>query len=226
MNQGKYIITTLFTFMMISTSFAVELPGPSITITTTTSISKSQAVTLGDLMTTYFTTVGSRLPESYTDIQLKFTNIPKTPGLHQALQKGVMMGLIKNVPISLHFLSTKVNEDAFKMLAKKRSQIDLPIIQGERLSAQRLTELDDHLPDYFTQTTAQNTDSTSLSQIKNFAILEDVYQKLKNQHIQGSTFNDEKLIQGAIQGMTRATEDEHTTYFPPAEAQEFSDELN
>ena len=59
-----------------------------------------------------------------------------------------------------------------------------------------------------------------------FEILADAYNKLVNEHIDNATFDHRNLIYGAIQGMTEATDDPYSAYFPPIEAKEFNEGLS
>lgn len=81
---------------------------------------------------------------------------------------------------------------------------------------------------YDTGTVMQNIDIGALypiNTVSNFAILNDVYEKLKYNHYDSAKFQDEILIQGAAKGMAEASNDKHTAYFPPAESKNFQDEL-
>lgn len=59
-----------------------------------------------------------------------------------------------------------------------------------------------------------------------FPILNDVYLKLKTSHYDSEKFTDESLLRGAIKGMSESTGDRYTTYFPPAEAKNFNEQLS
>ncbi len=61
--------------------------------------------------------------------------------------------------------------------------------------------------------------------VSNFAILNDVFTKLKSNAYSSDSFKDETLIQGAIKGMADATGDKHTAYFPPVESKNFQESL-
>lgn len=78
------------------------------------------------------------------------------------------------------------------------------------------------------ETTLQNIDLGSfypITTISNFAILNDVYEKLKVNHYDSAKLRDEALIQGAAKGMAEASGDKYTAYFPPVESKNFQDEF-
>lgn len=53
-----------------------------------------------------------------------------------------------------------------------------------------------------------------------------MYVRLKTEHIDHANFTDEQLLDGAIKGMTDATGDQYTVFFPPSEAKEFNEDLS
>lgn len=65
-----------------------------------------------------------------------------------------------------------------------------------------------------------------ITAVSNFAILNDVFIKLRHSHYDSEVFKEETLIQGAAKGMAEASGDKHTAYFPPVESKNFQDSLN
>ena len=59
-----------------------------------------------------------------------------------------------------------------------------------------------------------------------FEILADAYQRLMTEHIDNAKFSQRDLMYGAIEGMTKATGDQFTVFFPPAATQEFEESIN
>lgn len=64
-----------------------------------------------------------------------------------------------------------------------------------------------------------------ITTVSNFAILNDVYEKLKYSYYDSAKLQDEVLIQGATKGMAEASGDKHTAYFPPVESKNFQEGL-
>lgn len=59
----------------------------------------------------------------------------------------------------------------------------------------------------------------------NFSLFWDAYNKLKASFVDPEKIDDQKIIYGAIQGMTESLGDPYTSFFDPNEAQKFEDDL-
>lgn len=59
-----------------------------------------------------------------------------------------------------------------------------------------------------------------------FSLFWDAYNKLKQNYINPGDINDEKIIYGAIEGMTNSLNDPYTAFFNPTEAKKFQDDLS
>ena len=59
-----------------------------------------------------------------------------------------------------------------------------------------------------------------------FSLFWDAYNKLKQNYINPKDINDEKIIYGAIEGMTNSLDDPYTAFFNPTEAKKFQDDLS
>jgi carboxyl-terminal processing protease len=60
----------------------------------------------------------------------------------------------------------------------------------------------------------------------NFSLFWDAYDKLKQNFVNPEKFNDQEIIYGAIEGMTKSLGDPYTTFFNPADAKKFQDDLS
>ncbi len=201
--------------------------------------SADKPLTFGGFLTVYFNSVGEYegIPESYQYIGLNFSNIERNTPLYKALQKGVYMGFFKNLPMNL-----KTKEFATEAQFARAVESNL----GQRLEqvgtgTLTLRTLLDTLSDIYRPTDSwEDTPESSsddianitlgsfypINAVSNFPILNDVYLKLKYAHYDSTQFKDEELIQGAAKGMSDASKDKHTAYFPPTESKNFQDELN
>jgi carboxyl-terminal processing protease len=65
----------------------------------------------------------------------------------------------------------------------------------------------------------------ALTEVENFTIMEDVYERLTTQYLYRDTFDQRDLIAGAIKGMVDVVGDEYTTYFFPVETEAFQTSL-
>ncbi len=59
-----------------------------------------------------------------------------------------------------------------------------------------------------------------------FGVFWQVWEKLKEQHIDGNTVVDKDLVYGAINGLVGALKDPYTVFFPPAEAKKFEQDVS
>jgi carboxyl-terminal processing protease len=59
-----------------------------------------------------------------------------------------------------------------------------------------------------------------------FSLFWDAYQKLQQNFIDPSKITDQKVIYGAIQGMTNSLGDPYTDFFNPEQAQRFQQDLS
>jgi len=60
----------------------------------------------------------------------------------------------------------------------------------------------------------------------NFSLFWDAYNKLHENFIDPSKINDQKIIYGAIEGMTKSLGDPYTDFFDPAQAKAFNQDLS
>ncbi len=60
----------------------------------------------------------------------------------------------------------------------------------------------------------------------NFSLFWDAYNKLKQNFINPEKINDEEIVYGAIEGMTKSLGDSYTTFFNPTDAKKFQDDLS
>lgn len=187
----------------------------------------------------YFNSIAEyeNIPESYQYIQLKFRNIRENTPLYRALQKGVYMGFFKNLPIDLKPSELATPEQFIRAVESNLGQKIESIDSGNILT---LKAVIDTLEQLYQEPTAPSETLVNsgvimgnidigtfypITSVSNFAILNDVYEKLKYNFYDSSKLHDEVLIQGAAQGMAEASGDKHTAYFPPVESKDFQDAL-
>ena len=68
-------------------------------------------------------------------------------------------------------------------------------------------------------------ETTPKFQNVNFNLFWDVWSRLEDKYVDNSKLDRQKLIYGAISGMVRAVGDPHTEFMPPAEAQQFQQDI-
>lgn len=59
----------------------------------------------------------------------------------------------------------------------------------------------------------------------NFDIFWEVWQILENEHLEANEFKTQEMVDGAIQGLTRATGDPYTVYLPPQDNKRSGEDL-
>ena len=210
--------------------FAVQSP----TSVTVTYIEGKWPVTMKEFFTEYCTTIGKGIPEAYKQIPLKTMGVKRTDPLYNALQKCVYLGFIPNSALKYQWSATVttrfVNNFMYKTL-----KLDPDIKEDElHLTRETFARLIEVLPNYETlinigDKTAWWTDPRYYSQLINaqwFDMISQIYETLKNEYRTGDSIGDDVLIGGAIKWMVNAVGDRHTTFFPPAEAEGFNDQLN
>lgn len=188
-------------------------------------------------MTVYFNSIAEyeNIPESYQYIELNFLNVEKGTPLYTALQKGVYMGFFKNLPINLKTTELATPEQFSRAvesnLGQKIEQIGNSKVLTLKSVLDTLAQFYAEDPTIINGSTGAITESINIGTFYpittagNFAILNDVYEKLRYNYYDSAKLNDEALIQGAAKGMAEASGDKHTAYFPPVEAKNFQDEL-
>lgn len=169
------------------------------------------------------------IPASYKSIVIESSRVPKNTRLYRAYQKAVYMDIVKQSDIPLPLTSRTATH---KKLVGLTNQF-----YGEKVNGKILvdgTELEyitrkltyDDMVFYAMNYLSTKSSDDPLRNAPGFEILSDAYRKLINEHIDKNLIKEQDLIYGAIEGMTKAANDPFTTYFPPAEATEFSEEMN
>ena len=198
--------------------------------------SDNRPLNFGGFLTVYFNSIGryENIPESYQYINLNFRNVKKDTPLYTALQKGVYMGFFKNLPIDLKTKEFATEEQFARAIESNLGQKIEQVGTGT-LSLKTVLDILSQLYQEQPPESNNNTGATignidvgtfyPISTVSNFAVLNDVYEKLKYNHYDSVKFHDEALIQGAAKGMAEASNDKHTAYFPPVESKNFQDQL-
>lgn len=171
----------------------------------------------------------SEIPASYRSIQLDSKTIYPGTRLYRTYQKAVYMDILKQSDIPLK-LSGKIA--THKKLVELTNiffgeKIDGKIlVDGTEIQAIKKNLTNDDLLLYGSNYLSTRSANDPVQNAPGFELFSDVYKKLTNEHIDNASFDKRTLLYGAIEGMAKATNDPFTTYFPPAQSQEFSEELN
>ena len=181
--------------------------------------SEGRPLTFGGFLTVYFNSIGDYegIPESYKYIALNYKNInPDTP-LYKALQKGVYMGFFKNLSVNLKDQELATPEQFSRAMESNLGQKIELSSTGTSLTLKTVLDTLSALYNGPTITDAEIIDTGfimdeinigtfyPITTVANFAILNDVYEKLKYNHYDSEKLQDDILIQGAAKGMAEAS---------------------
>lgn len=225
----KKILAALFLlalpFQAAVPTYAAPVSGSVITIKPTplskyAYLDRSKSMTFKEFATIAFDVFAEyeNVPKSSKYVELQYRNVPKGSHLYSSMQKGVYLNLIENARVSLP-LNKTVTESAFAMMLERLTGEAVSVTPGKALTYGALF---DTISDLY----AQEAEADGVDQAENYDLLNDAYLKLKNEYYDASKVPSGELVRGAIEGMTEATGDKHTVYFPPAESQSFQDELS
>ncbi|MDD2516187.1 MAG: S41 family peptidase [Candidatus Gracilibacteria bacterium] len=189
---------------------------------------KDYTLNMGDFFVMYFDLFSQNVDDNYKKIELKMSGVEKGGSLYGALQKGVFLGKIKNVKGYVDF-SKKVKEEQLYAIIKNAYKLEIPYKKGKELTFSKVTDsikvINSKIENENKINLILNSQKPEIEGTNNFFILNDVYYKLKNYHYNSANFSENELIDGAIKGMTEATKDKYTTYFPPVDSKSFQDSL-
>lgn len=178
--------------------------------------------------------IQDNLPNSYKDINVKFTDVKEGTLLYKSLQKIIYLDSFTNDYINLN-ISKGFNSYYFYKIIEKISWIDLLNWENIKNYKNRNVLVSDlkNVFDTFEKIEDFNTWNFSLKTSwetydirKKFLLFMDVYKTLVDWHYSKDEFDKAKLIEWAISWIADSTGDKFTTYFPPVENQNFMDDLN
>ena len=169
-----------------------------------------------------------KIPESYKYIQLNIRWVDKDSELYSSLQKLVYLDVIKNKNIYLN-KNKNINKYAFYKLAEKIFKKNIiEKSQLENLKNQKVLRIDFENLKYKLKDSRIYLDFNNSNKIisQKKQIFLDVYSTLKNKHYNKDNLDELEMLNYAIEGLTKWTEDKFTTYFPPVENKSFNESLS
>ena len=174
------------------------------------------------------------IPESYTYIQLNYKDVTQGHASYEDLQKLVYINAIQNSSKSA-YLDKHMNAYVFYLLSSDILGIKLTNITPQSihfLKSRNTTQQDlDFISSLISGKQTPRVDvprlpsSTQDIEYKK-EIFFDVYKTLLNKHYGKAEFDENEIINKAIEWLTQWTKDQHTVYFPPVESQWFTESLN
>lgn len=228
---------------MVSGVFAA--PSPSVLLADTNNTSNvsfsgitdeqlNKTVTLNDFFIIYFNAFATDIPDSYQYTNILYTNVPQNSQVYDALQKGIYLNLIHNLPVSLR-LDSLVSQADLAQIVRADFGENIAYTPNTPLTYRTLlytviqlrNEIENDTSSQPTENTgSSNSNVPTIESSEEFPILDDIYTKLLYSHYySGQKFTERDLMEGAMSGMVNATGDKFTNYFPPVEAQSFNEQL-
>lgn len=232
------LLGATLSFIMIGAVSAQEIPGVTITIVNgpievTAPQKELPYVPMREFFTKFCNTVGYGIPDIYKQIPLKILGVKRAEPLYAALQKCTYLGFLPNNPIRYQ-RDRPVGTRFVNLFLSRAMKMD-PDFNEENVDLTRndFKRLTSALPNYqmlisLAEESMRGSNGNYFSPLiraGGFGNLSSVYRSLLSDYRSGSIANDETLVRGAIKGMTDAVGDLHTVYFPPAEAQQFNEQL-
>lgn len=197
------------------------------TINNTSSVSETK-VTRWDIFNFFADCYTSEIPSSYKYIKINFKGIIKWSKLEESLKKLIYLDLIENPNRELSKDDT-LNAWSFFRLTEKILKIKIKDVETKNELINRNTTKNDikTVTEFIWDTNITlKSDSTKKEIQQKIAILQDVYNTIINSHYNKDNLDKWIIIDSAIEGLTKWTEDKHTVYFPPIESKNFSDSLS
>jgi len=182
----------------------------------------AEKITREEAFVFFAETVGQDVPKSFNYIDLLYNWI-HNPHLETALQKLVYLDLIKNSNVKISANKT-LSTDEFIALSNKILWINITKKEWATttISLHDLQEVRDVYQENFLQKKKQKSQITLSPWLSDKEkIFFDVKNTLEKSHYDAEDFSNNQLINAAISGLTKGTDDSYTTYFPPSDSKDF-----
>jgi len=95
-----------------------------------------------------------------------------------------------------------------------------------KVSVTKFVNILDKMQSGSNKTTISITPQSALQKESKFAILEDVFDRIKNNYLENKEVNDDKLLYGAIEGLVDALDDPFSSFQKPQEYSDFRKNLS
>jgi len=178
-------------------------------------------LTVEDFMIKFYNHVGQDIPDSYQYIYLNFKNVYHGTRIYRALQKWVYLWYLPNEEIALP-LDNLVTQKMAIMIISEATDKDIPYESNEYVTQEWLWKILDYV--------RHNQRYDSVSQELEFTIqekiMQDVYNTLTTKHFDAENLNKTDMEYWAIKWLVKAAGDKYTSFFPPQDANAFSDQMH
>lgn len=210
----------------IPTATAAEsVDGPSLLVKYG-ELDREATMTMGEFLTAACDLFGAfeRVPKSSAYVRLEYRNVFPGSPLHKALQKGVYLDVVENVPAFLP-LKKKATEAMFAKMIERLTGQKIEVPAGKLLTYGALVDTFLDLYSPTDENGGEQSRPDSIAGGAGFDVLDSTYLHLRDEYYDASKSDPQALIRGAVKGMAESVDDPYTVYFPPTESQAFQDEL-
>ena len=188
----------------------------------------SEDVTREEIFNYIWNFFDKEIPPTYKYINLNFKDIQEDSNLYKSLQKLVYLNIIENPPSYIkkdkklsYYNFLKLLEKAFSIKLINKSYIEE--FKNKNTNKKDLEKIKNLINKQLFDL-EKNNNWIDLNQKK--AIFDDVYNTILKNHFDKDELNEIKIIDSAIEWITKWTDDKHTVYFPAIESKNFYDTLN
>ncbi|MEI6425963.1 MAG: S41 family peptidase [Candidatus Absconditabacteria bacterium] len=185
------------------------------------------SLTFEQFLRGYFAVVTQtiQIPDSYTSIQSKFTNISSHSSFYPLLQKAIYLNIFPNTKTNLP-LKTKITEFQATTIVH---QAFPQVATGNQ---DRLVSIDwfkDVMRSLQTMQIQNYTTAIAGSMSGDFftqsALYQDVLYRLNSAYYYQTGIDQTGVLYGGLKGMVDGLHDPYTSFFPPVDANQFEDQL-
>lgn len=200
----------------------------SIKINKSNTEDENKEITRKELFNFYANYFKSVIPESYKYIKLEYTDVLEWTEVYDSLQILVYYNLLENKKSRVYPLS---GLSAYGLYSLSERILWLELLKLKDKEELQLNYANQNDLKFINQAFQDKlkilnvwSDSKSITIKKE--IFQDVYNVLSEEHYQKDEFSETQLLDRAIQWLTEATLDKHTTYFPPTQNKNFQSSLS
>lgn len=201
-------------------------------------VALAQELTVGDTLSLYFNEIFPIVYTSHSNVVLKYSDIGNKPWLRSALQRGIYYSMIANTssnispdkPMTENMFSAILYRHFWVTIQADNSPLTLDeygnYMKSIRFSyAFTLLKSINASQNIKTSEVISVPDVSRLTTTKKYYILDEVYNTLKNNHLNADTLSDDEMIYGASEWLATGTWDKYTQFFPPESSNTFQQSL-
>lgn len=228
---NKYIIFFIIVIFSFIDAFALEIEVlPTITKEIQVETKNQKEITRKDFFKYLSSNYKKDIPSTYKYINLNFKDLWNDDKLKEYLQILVYKDIIENKKINIYADKTLNAYTFYNFYDKKLNIYAIPSdetindLKNRNTKLYDVTNINIAITNQNEKTVNIESDTNEVTEKKK--IFTDVYNTLLDTHYSKDNLTEDKLINSAIEGLTKWTEDKYTTYFPPSENKDFEEDLN